>query len=273
MEYIHWIHNFLSSIDSPVVMFSEGDMLQAMIQMRKEAKLEDRFFPIEKPFDQLKFSTSEWIQIWEKQVEKSNFRQLHNHQLYRIWANKSFFVEEAIQKNPFQSDFFVWCDAGCWRDQPTAQILGPSWPVPEKGVPNRLHILAMSPIQPWIEKTDVLPADSTLTDIVEKIPTRFVAIVSGTILAGDKAAWQSWIPIFEQTLQAYIEKDLFAGDDQAVITSTALWLHKIDSSNKPIFYKAPAHRGFLILGGWPIGDPWFAFQAHFSKIDFMLDTY
>jgi len=271
-EYMRWIQNFLTFVDTPIIVFSDGEVLEYLTQMREEAGLTNKFWLIQKPFETLKFSSPEWIQIWEKQVSMSSYSHLHNQELFRVWANKAFFVEEAMEKNPFQSDSFVWCDAGCWRDELTARICGPSWPLPEKIVPNRLHILAMSPVQPWIEKLASLSEEVPHKMLVEYLNTSNTLTLGGTILVGDKAAWQTWIPIFEKTLQLFIELDRFAGDDQAVIMSTALYLYKQNSENKPIFFKAPSKNGFIAMENLVFGDAWFAFQQHFSQIGFSLEV-
>lgn len=270
-EYMRWIQNFLTFVDTPIVMFSDGEVLDYLRQMRDEAGLSERLCLIQKPFETLKFSSSEWIQIWEDQVSKSSYSHLHNQELFRVWSNKAFFVEEAIEKNPFQSDYFVWCDAGCWRDELAARICGPSWPLPEKIIPKRLHILAMSPVQPWLEKLEAFPKEISQKMLVEQLNTSNTLTIGGTILIGDKAAWQAWIPIFETTLKIFVELGRFAGDDQAVIMSTALFLYKANSENKPVFFKSPSKNGFVMVSGFPIGDAWFAFQQHFSQIGFSLD--
>lgn len=264
-EYMTWILQFLTKVDTPIIMFSEGDAYRFMKEIREQAGLADRFHLIQKPFSELKFSTPEWIQTWKNQVEMSNYKHLHNQELFRIWSNKAFFVEEAIQKNPFQSDFFVWCDAGCWRDSRVSRIFGPSWPSPTKLQANKLHILAISSVQPYINQL-MNPAIQTQEDCVTKIDTRFKAIVGGTILIGDKAAWQTWIPTFESTLTLFIKNNLFAGDDQAVITSAALWLRKQESPNAPLFIDAPKGNGFVEVDDVRMGDMWFAFQIYFSPI-------
>jgi glycosyltransferase involved in cell wall biosynthesis len=266
-EYMSWIQNFLTYVDTPIIMFSEGDVLEMMKQMRKEAKLENKFFPIEKPFHQLKFSDPSWIKTWENQVQKSEFQHIQNQELYRVWANKSFFVQEAIQKNPFDSDIFVWCDAGCWRELLVAQACGPGWPSPKRMIPNRLHILAINPIEPWIEKMKALPNDIDQKSFVEKLDTSNTTIVGGTILIGDKVAWEAWVPVFEKTLTYFIEFDRFAGDDQSVIAASAFWLHKQDALTKPVFLKSPDHNGFCLINGQPCGDMWFSFQPFFRKED------
>lgn len=262
-EYMSWILNFLSNIDTPIIMFSEGQAFQFMKQIRDQAGLADRFFPIQKSFSDLKFSNEEWIQTWEKQVDLSNYKHLHNQELFRIWANKAFFVEEAIEQNPFQSDFFVWCDAGCWRDFRVSRTFGPGWPSVSKIQSNKLHILAISSVRPFLD--ELVNSDiQTQEDCVTKIDTRFKAIVGGTILVGDKAAWQTWIPTFESTLTLFIKHNYFAGDDQSVITSAALWLRKEGSPNAPIFIDAPKGNGFVEVDEVRMGDLWFAFQIYFS---------
>ncbi len=261
---MQWIQNFLTYVDTPVIMFGEGEALELMKQMRREAKLEDKFFPIEKPFDQLRFSGPDWVNTWETQIQKSEFSHLQNQELYRVWANKSFFVKEAIEKNPFDSDIFVWCDAGCWRELLVAQACGPSWPSPKQIQANRLHILAINPVDPWVEKINALPADISHKDFIQKVDTTNTTIIGGTILIGDKSAWNAWVPVVEKTLEYFVEFDRFAGDDQAVIAATALWLHKQNSPNKPLFIKSPDQNGFCMINNQPCGDIWFFFQQLFS---------
>ena len=264
-DYMRWIQDFLTHVDTPIIMFGEGETLQIMKQMRQEAKLEHKFFPIEKPFEQLKFSDEDWIKIWEAQIQKSAFSHLHNQELYRVWANKSFFVQEAIEKNPFNSEIFVWCDAGCWRDSLVVEACGPSWPSPKSIISDRLHILAINPMEPWIEKINALPDDISQKEFIQKINTANTATVGGTILIGDKNAWNAWFPVFEQTLKYFIEIDRFAGDDQAVIASSALWLHKQNSPYKPVLFKSPEKNGYFLIKDKPVGDKWFFFQYLFAK--------
>ena len=34
-----------------------------------------------------------------------------------VWNEKSYFVRRAIESNPYESDMFFWCDAGCFRGE------------------------------------------------------------------------------------------------------------------------------------------------------------
>lgn len=277
-EYISWIHNFVTNIDSPIVLFTDNPFCSIIQRMREEAKLADKLYIIQKPFDEVKFSTAEWIDIWENQLKIDKFAHCHGHELFRVWANKPFFVQEAIEINPFKTTKFVWCDAGCWRDPTVAKICGPGWPVSEKITSERMHIITINSMKPYLEKLEeksewTHSSKKSFEDIVKEIDVRNIAIVGGTILLGDIEAWQTWVPLFEECLSLYIKNNLFAGDDQSVITSTTLWLRYSNPTKSPILYDAPKNNHFFTLGDIHMGDLWFAFQEHFSRHDFKLTTY
>jgi hypothetical protein len=271
-EYGRWIYNFVTNVNTPIILFTEEPFCTLVKQMRDEAGLTDKLRIIQKPFDEVKFSSPEWITIWNKQLEIDSLAHLHGQELFRVWANKPFFVEEAILLNPFQSEIFVWCDAGCWRDPTVAKICGPGWPVSEKITPKHMHIITVNSMRPFLEQLHSKD-NWTHEEVIRDINVRDQAIVGGTILLGDKEAWSQWIPAFEATLNLYIQNNLFAGDDQSVITSTVLWLRAQPGSLSPILYDAPKQNHFFILDGVHMGDLWFAFQQHFSKHDFKLTTY
>jgi hypothetical protein len=245
-------------------MFSDGEEYTFMCEIRKQANLSDKFFPIRKPLADLEFSTPDWIQTWKQQVEKSTYKHLHNEELYRIWANKSFFVKEAIQLNPFESEHFVWCDAGCWRDNRVSSIYGKGWPSVDTLKPGCLLMLTMEDLDPFFQQLNELSIQ-TLDDVVTRVRTDNICTFSGSILAGDKAAWQKWTPIFQSVLECFIKHNLFAGDDQSVIASTVFWLCKTDPSAVPSIFMAPPGNGFVEKNGMRMGDRWFALQIFLSQ--------
>jgi len=263
-EYMSWITNFLVHIDTPIILFSDGPEYDFVCEIRKQAGLFDKFYPVRKPLSELEFSTPEWIETWTKQVEKSSYKHLHNQELYRIWANKSFFVKEAIELNPFKSDAFVWCDAGCWRDPRLAHSFGKGWPRADALTPGCLLVLAMADLREFGEQLRN-PEIQTVDDIVTQIPTQNTLTISGSILAGDKAAWLKWTPMFRRVLETFIKYDLFAGDDQSVITSTILWILKTDTKSCPSILQAPPTNGFIEKDGVYFGDHWFALQVFLSE--------
>ena len=263
-EYICWITQFLVNVDTPIIMFSDGDDYNFLCEIRKQANLSDKFFPIRKPLADLEFSTPEWIHTWTNHVEKSNFKHLHNQELYRIWANKSFFVKEAIELNPFKSENFVWCDAGSWRESCVASHFGKGWPSTNALKPGCLLLLTMEDLNPFLQKLNDINIQ-TLDDVVTRVRTDNICTFSGSILAGDKAAWQKWTPIYQSVLECFIKHNLFAGDDQSVIASSVFWLCKTDPGAVPTIYMAPPENGFIVKNGVRMGDRWFALQIFLSQ--------
>ncbi len=264
-EYTVWVANFLKYIDTPIVMFSEGKTYDWLCKLREEAGLLDRFFPIQKAFDELEFSSPEWVDIWDRQNSLGYWKDQRFQEVYRIWANKSYFVTEAIQKNPFESNYFVWCDAGCWRNVDTAKIFGHNWPSPKALQPNKIFLVNIESMEPYIEKLKD-PAIQTLDDVVTKIPTYLRMTVGGTILGGDKQAWAIWTPLFRQVLECFVRHNVFAGDDQSVITSTILWIMKILPAFSPTIINDPVGRGFFCFrDGKRLDDRWYVLQIILSQ--------
>jgi len=265
-EYYSWLFNFLMYVDSNIVLFTWGDAAVKMIQsLRDKAGLSDRLVIIQKHYYEFRFSELDW----NSQLAKTELPQLHTTDLFKIWANKSLFVEEAIRLNPFKSTLFAWCDAGCWRDTRIAAMCGNGWPVYEKVKPGRLHILAFEDMGPLLQVVKA-KTDWTHEHVVTELKTPYKLLVGGTILIGDADAWKHWIPAFESTLKLFFANDLFAGDDQAVIASTALWL-SASQGHQPVFFKVPTQED-AVLNGLQ-GDIWFIFQLYFSKHAFKLVTY
>jgi hypothetical protein len=113
-EYIVWIFHFLSYVDTSIILFTDENMAEILEGLRTQAGLIDRFYLIKKPFHELKFTDAIWFEHWTNQLQITNWPALHTVPLFIIWANKSFFVEEAIRINPFQSNYLhgVILDAG-----------------------------------------------------------------------------------------------------------------------------------------------------------------
>ena len=66
-----------------------------------------------KPFEELRVFEKFPEKFWVKQIEK-DIEKYHTWQLAALWANKKYFVEEAMEMHTSE-DWFIWVDCGCIR--------------------------------------------------------------------------------------------------------------------------------------------------------------
>jgi hypothetical protein len=224
-EYYEWVKNFLIYANNPIVMFCDDETYDWLLNIRTTAGLLDRFALIKKPLSELEFSTPDWKEFWDSQCECGPWKGEPYQTMYQIWANKCFFIRDALEKNPFESDYFVWCDAGCWRNPIINRNLAKNWPSTTLFEPSRLLMLLL-------EKNGDIHSELATAGIHthEECVTKIIPVgklyVSGTILAGDKQAWEIFTPLFKKTLEYYAKHKMFAGDDQNILASTYIWMCK-----------------------------------------------
>ena len=251
-NYEKWITTFLTQIHAPIHMFVGTEEQKQHFQTIRGTL---PFHCEVRPFHTLPFQEIDWMNFWKSTMEQDAFKHLHSPEQFIIWNSKSFFVNLAIENNVFSSERFVWCDAGCWRDERVASMVGKSWPIAFR-IPDSMVFLDICDIS-W-QRKKVLEGAAW-----DSINTRNAAeqCIGGTILAGSKRAWLEWIPLYYETLLIYKATGWFAGDDQSVIMSTELrGLAEGKFSVVPRHFPAPLVDGYA--GG--LGDRWFALQFYLA---------
>jgi len=127
---------------------------------------------------------------WETQLQKDREADIHSPELYIIWALKQEFVKKAIQRNPYDSTHFVWCDIGCFRS-------------PEN-IEKPLRFAEAAPAL-------TLPNKITILNIEDRH-------IGGGVLAGDIPAWSHFTTTYLDTLKHFETIGRFYGKDQDVYT-------------------------------------------------------
>ena len=168
------------------------------------------------PFHELetwKLYESKWKEQHNMDPEKGH----HTPELYTIWAEKAFFVEKAIQRNPFQTDFFFWCDIGAFRDPYISHIILDSFPTTLYLDPDRILFQSVGDVTPndWIQRTDGIRGE------VISHAWNDIRLVGG-LWGGGIAACIRWKNAYQRMLEAYFRVGRFAGKDQQVMLSTYL---------------------------------------------------
>jgi len=250
-EYFSWIENFLRECDSPIVMFSEGIIADELDSFRRSISPihAANWRIIRRPFSELGY---DWKGFWESCHSIDSAREIRTPDIYRLWANKTLFLEEIAHSNPFSTSHFLWCDAGCWRDKAFAEKYARGWP---DKLPYPLQIT-------WMDKLAELEASAntilhkslTIDEFCKKIHTNDMT-VAGAIFGG------SWISVLrfsitvKNVLEAYRRNDIFPETDQSVMATASLWMQHL--------YGKPSVKHWDTLSQSE-GNRWFFLQSQFT---------
>jgi hypothetical protein len=243
-----WISNFLTFCDSPIVMFSDGEIADTMDKLRKTAFPQDKnWLLIRRPLDQLAFSSPEYLNYFNESVKL--LRLGITADVFKIWANKAFLTREVAEQNPFNTNSFLWCDAGCWRNTSIARAYGPGWP---RNPPLSLTMVWM---YDSLQNARKIKCPELLTDCVKVYSPLLIHTPSlaGAIFGGSRESIQTLCHLFVIVLDICIEEKIYLHTDQEILAFSALWL---ESQGLPVaFYDKhtqPVPEGT---------DEWFLFQT------------
>jgi len=134
--------------------------------------------------------------FWEEQYSRDPER-YHSPELGMIWFEKQWFVNRVIQID--QASVFVWCDAGCIRDDKTehaAKLFGRRGVSMDDG---KMHLQQVSPMssKPFYRYPDVS--------------------IAGAIMIGNREAWAGFNSQYMVSLREYHAAAISAISDQYVI--------------------------------------------------------
>lgn len=210
-RYMNWASTFLR-IKAPIVLFTEESMTNTIQQMRGDRPIHIVALPFHE-LETWKLYESKWKEHHDMDPEKER----HTPELYTIWAEKAFFVEKAIQSNPFQTDFFFWCDIGAFRDPYVSHIILDSFPTTKYLDSEQILFQSVGDVTPhdWIQRADGIRGEvisSTWNEI------RLV----GGLWGGGRSACLRWKNAYQRMLEAYFRVGRFAGKDQQVMLSAYL---------------------------------------------------
>jgi hypothetical protein len=194
-HYDLWIANFMS-LPMKTVIFIGDDSLP-----KKYPANENRHY-IHLPIEQ--FFTSKYDWSYDEYIDKEKIIG-HNQLLYKIWNEKPFFTLYASQINPYNTDFFVWVDIGCFRHQsflPRFQ----TFPSVQKLHKDKITFLQIDKFKEN-DKLNVFNVDE-----------RFIYLnrIGGTMFACHKDTIVKFVSKHQELLQVFTNKRKFKGMDQTV---------------------------------------------------------
>lgn len=111
--YHRWMQTMLS-IQEPVVVFVPIDEVERIKKCRQHALNRTIIIPMN--LTNLPVANLFPIDFWEYQLEIDSEKKIHkDYRVFWIWLSKSWWIQEAIRLNPFQSEIFLWSDIGSFR--------------------------------------------------------------------------------------------------------------------------------------------------------------
>jgi hypothetical protein len=223
-QYIQWARTFLQ-LDASIVLFTEPALAPLFRSLKTEAK--EKLCIVELPFDELDAWTL-WKDQWIQQHELDPEKRIHSPELYAIWAQKAFFVKKAVDLNPFNTDFFFWCDIGAFREGSLNSVVQTSFPNSRFLPTDRILLSSVGPL--WADDSLRGP-DGIKGDFLH------VNRIVGGLWGGGAAGCVRWLAAYRSMLERYFSSNAgasnagdsnagairrFAGKDQSVMLSAYL---------------------------------------------------
>jgi hypothetical protein len=205
---MEWIPNMLN-IDNEMFIFCD-EISYEIISKHRSNKKEKTYIQITTFED---FYTYRYFDVFLRQYQSDHERYIgHNPYLYMIWNEKSHFLKLAIEKNPFLSNYFIWCDMGCFREPNIKYI---NWPNPEKISSIDTNKVVLLEVQKHQFEHYIYS--------LENLPDfRYTNYISGTIFSGNAEILLKWHDKYYGMLEYFIEKNRFVGKDQSIMNCVYL---------------------------------------------------
>jgi hypothetical protein len=161
------------------------------------------------------FHNFQYKDYWINNQKRNRLLSYVDWQLLMLWAEKIFFVNDAKNNKYFESDWYVWCDIGYFRnrqnDTPLSELLN---------FPNQKRIDSLKENKIYYARIN---NDSTyfwrLIRFIKQgniIPENQQSVAGGFfIIHKDKIDW--WKDTFDAKLQSYFTQGRLVKDDQIII--------------------------------------------------------
>lgn len=200
-QYWEWIKNFCE-IPFNVVIYTSPNLVDKFLEMRSNYISQTKVIGIE--LEQL--CHYQFIEQYKKHYE-IDWNKDHSPELFVVWAEKLKFVLRAINDNIYNTNKFVWCDIGAFRQIKFMKYYK-SFPTSTNIVDGRMNFLLINEF----EEKDYIPVKGIIGQDYFKKESR----LGGGIQGGDIESWKRYEKLWDDTLKEYFDKDKFAGQDQCI---------------------------------------------------------
>ena len=203
-QYHAWIQNLLLGLGKfcKMVIFTSPDLINYMNAICNKNTKGALFMVIGIPMKEFKLLQRHPLKIWAHQYsmdpQKACGRTV---ECYLIWNSKLMFMKEAIERNVYGSDKYVWIDIGSFRSA-DATILE-HFPVYQRVSEDKIDIMLIRPY-----------SHDEMNQLIF-----FNTVHLGGMFGGSIASINKLFQLFYKALDIYITEKQFAGCDQQILST------------------------------------------------------
>lgn len=218
--YMEQVKRFLSKIKQPIVFFTTPELIPELKSYRQNLPIQ--FIEVSNIYEIdafKKYSLDFWKSQYEIDPEK-----YHSPELAAIWYNKKEFVLKVIDMYKDFKGHFIWCDAGCIRnDDWNLEKFGSNLPDGSK-----ISFQLINPISYPESKLFSYPD---------------LPFIAGAIITGNSLAWKKHVINYDKIVQKYIDNNKTINSDQYIYQTSVLMypndynlIYKIDCPDQWFFF-------------------------------------
>jgi Bacterial protein of unknown function (HtrL_YibB) len=225
-DYERWMKNYLS-IERPMVIFVD-ESSQGIIEKYRPMYLANLTRIVVHPLESTLMHRLHWYWSADRQRDPEGAR--HNANLYMVWNQKTQFVRLAIENRTqqFNSDYFFWYDIGAFRHEEFMDRYQTHWP--NKQALHRFDkAIALVQLAPFTQDECVIRPNENFTNVF----LHANRIVGGTFGGHYRAVLRFW-DAFYGVLRMFIVNQQFAGKDQSIMATAAIWYPHVVQLVQPI---------------------------------------
>lgn len=228
-DYYKWMKNMLM-MNENMIIYCDKKSYDYIYKLRKIYGYEKKTKMVEFTFS--KFFTFKYKHNFAKHHKMDPEHNIHTPYLYMIWNEKTRFLLKSSLLNPFNTDFFIWCDIGCFRksytyfsdkhvDYDLNMDLRDSEDIDDninKWI-NKKKLLSLPVHKMWMLQIDGFDERELKSRDIKDVPSLlYKNKIGGTIFGGRKNIIQKYHDKYYQMLDDFFKYDIFAGKDQTIMS-------------------------------------------------------
>ena len=215
--YIQWMNNFLSIVNNfNLVIYTDETSVGCI-----DTKNNPNIIIIIKPLEQ--FYNYKYKEYWIKNHKTNIYLNDKScWELNMLWSEKIWFVNETIQNNYFDTEFYGWCDIGYFRnrneDLHTSKLINwPNYSIISTFDKNKVYYALVNNDNNQMSYLNKLISNKNNLGLpVNPIPPIQVSVAGGFfILHKTKINW--WTKTYDLKLELYFKNNYLVKDDQMIL--------------------------------------------------------